>query len=206
MRAVAASGGSPFAIQEPQGLADAAGLVLTGGGDVAPSRYGRERHPALGAVDDRRDELELALVREGLRRDMPLLAICRGLQVLVVACGGILWQDLPSELSHGLDHGRGASRHTGSQRARHRVILLPGSLAARAAGATEFEVNSSHHQAAQMVRGGLVIAGWAPDGIVEAVEMPGARFVLGVQWHPEDMLDQVEQAAIFAAFVAAARG
>jgi len=210
LKAVEDAGGSPFAIQAPQeldGLDGAAGLLLTGGGDVAPRRYGRPVHPALGPVDEERDELELALVAEAMERDLPILAICRGMQVMVVACGGSLWQDLPSELPHSVGHGRGAGRSAGtSKRASHSVTLSPGTLAANACGVMEFEVNSSHHQAAQLIGGGLVISGWAPDGIAEAVELPGARFVLGVQWHPEDMLGRAEQARVFSVFIAAARG
>jgi putative glutamine amidotransferase len=205
--AIEGAGAQWFAIRGTQELADAAGLLLTGGGDVAPRRYGREPHPRLGAVDEERDELELALASEGVRRDLPVLAICRGLQLLIVSRGGTLWQDLPSELPGGVEHGRGAGPVASSERARHRVVLLPGSVAAAAAGAVEIEVNSSHHQAAQVVEGGLIISGWAPDGIVEAVEMPGARFVLGVQWHPEEMLDEAEHARrLFSAYVETARG
>ena len=228
MRAVASAGGAPFALQGEQELAHAAGLVLSGGGDVAPWRYGGPPHPSLGGIVEARDELELAVASEAARRRMPILAICRGLQVLVVACGGTLWQDLPSQLPHGLDHGRGARRSraqpgaTGapvapaSEPARHLVLLQSGSLAAAAACAAELEVNSSHHQAAQTVGSRLAagarlaVSGWAPDGVIEAVEMPGAPFVLGVQWHPEEMLDRAEHAQVavgarlFSALVAAA--
>jgi len=204
--AIESAGAQWFAVCGTQELADAAGLLLTGGGDVAPRRYGREPHPRLGAVDDERDEFELALASEAVRRDLPVLAICRGLQVLVVACGGTLWQDLPSELPGSVGHGRGAGPALARERGRHRVSLLAGSVAAVAAGAVEFEVNSSHHQAAQVIGGGVVISGWAPDGVVEAVEIPGARFVLGVQWHPEDLLDEAEHARrLFRAYVEAAR-
>lgn len=206
LNALARAGASGLPIQSPEELARASGLLLTGGGDVSPARYGHQAHPRLGAVDNERDELELALVGEALKRNLPILAICRGMQVLVVACGGTLWQDLPSELPQADDHGRGAGQRTQSERASHRVMLSAGSLAARAAGATEFEVNSSHHQAAQTAGREVVISGWAPDGVIEAVELPRARFVLGVQWHPEEMLNRPEQAAIFSAFVSAIRG
>jgi putative glutamine amidotransferase len=200
------AGGEPFAIQRVEELADADGLVLTGGGDVDPARYGQRPHPCLGSVDKARDELELELAREALRLDVPILAICRGLQVLVVASGGTLWQDLPSQLPGNVGHGRGAGKTGSPGRAMHCVRLRAGSLAGDAAGALEFEVNSSHHQAAQVVCAPLLISGWAPDGIVEAVEIPGAHFVLGVQWHPEDLLDRVEHARLFAGFVSAANG
>ncbi len=201
LRAIQEAGGRHFAVQSIEGLAQAAGLLLTGGGDVAPHRYGHQPHPGLGAVDEERDEIELGLVAEALARDLPVLAICRGGQVLVVACGGTLWQDLPSQLPHALHHGRGAGRGPERERAFHRVSLCDGSLAAKAAGAPEFEVNSSHHQAAQVVAPPLAISGWAPDGVIEAVEAPDARFVLGVQWHPEDIFERAEQARIFSAFL-----
>jgi putative glutamine amidotransferase len=156
-------------------------------------------------VDEERDEIELALVADAIARDLPVLAICRGAQVLVVACGGTLWQDLPSQLPNALPHGRGAGRGSGSERAFHGVNLHPGSLAAKAAGALDFEVNSSHHQAAKVIASPLAISGSAPDGVIEAVEAPDARFVLGVQWHPEDIIKREEQARIFSAFVDACR-
>jgi putative glutamine amidotransferase len=204
LHAVSSAKGEPFALQAVAELADARGLLLIGGGDVDPDRYGRERLPQLGPVDDARDELEIAAVIEALRADVPVLAICRGLQVLVVALGGTLWQDLPTELPGDVSHGRGAGRF-GEPRATHSVRLLRDSLAARAAGALEFEVNSSHHQAAQVVGDALVISGWAPDGVIEAVEVAGAEFALGVQWHPEDLIDRSEHMNLFGAFVGAAR-
>jgi len=203
-RAVAEAGGAPLALQSPDEVAQAAGVLLTGGGDVAPSRYGRPPHPGLGAVEEERDSLEIEVVSEALARGVPLLGVCRGTQVLVVACGGVLWQDVPSELPYTLGHGRGAGREGRSQRTMHRVLLRDGSLAAKAAGATELDVNSSHHQAAQMVGPRLIISGWAPDGIIEAVELAGAGFVLGVQWHPEDLLDCRQHARVFSALVEAA--
>ncbi|HUT75522.1 MAG TPA: gamma-glutamyl-gamma-aminobutyrate hydrolase family protein [Armatimonadota bacterium] len=203
--ALESAGAAHLAIQRREELGVAAGLLLTGGGDIAPWRYGRAAQPRLGPVDEERDELELELVADAQAGDLPVLAICRGMQVLVVAHGGRLWQDLPSELPHSLDHGRGAGRGAGAERASHQVLLGAGTVAAAAVGAVRAEVNSSHHQAAQTVGDRLVISGWGPDGVIEAVEMPGARFVLAVQWHPEDILECAGQAGIFAAFVAAAR-
>ncbi|UCH36594.1 MAG: gamma-glutamyl-gamma-aminobutyrate hydrolase family protein [Armatimonadota bacterium] len=201
MRAVESAGGAPFCLERPSDVAQAEGLLLSGGGDVAPRRYGHTPHPNLGRVDEERDELELEALSLALARDIPVLAVCRGMQVLVVALGGTLWQDLPSELPQSIGHGRGAGKGGGTERATHGVMLRADSLGARTVRTTEFEVNSSHHQAAQTVGGGLIISGWAPDGIIEAVELPGARFVLGVQWHPEDLLDRWEHAALFASLI-----
>jgi len=206
MDAIRRAGGAPFAIQSLEQLADADGLVLTGGGDVDPACYRQQPHPCLGSVDKARDDLELELAREALRLDLPTLAICRGLQVLVVVTGGSLWQDIPTQLAGNVGHGRGAGKAGSRERATHTVTLRAGSIAAAAAGAVEFEVNSSHHQAAQVVHRPLAISGWAADGIVEAVEIPGLRFVVGVQWHPEDLPERPEHARLFAALVRVASG
>jgi len=204
MDAIRRASGAPFAIQRLEELADADGLVLTGGGDVDPACYRQEPRPCLGSVDKARDELELELAREALRLDLPILAICRGLQVLVVVTGGSLWQDIPTQLPGNAGHGRGAGRAGAQERAVHKVALRAGSVAAAAAGTLELDVNSSHHQAAQVVYRPLVISGWASDGIVEAVEIPGFRFVVGVQWHPEDLPERPEHARLLSALVGAA--
>jgi len=197
LRAVQTAGGEPFAIEHRCQLDEARGLLLSGGGDVEGRRYGRSPHQAEKNIDKPRDELELELVGEALRRDLPILGICRGIQVLVVACGGALWQDLPSQLR--VQHELAGDAH-------HVILLDHGSVAATAVHAIESAANSRHHQAAQIVARPLVITGWAPDGIIEAVEIPAARFVLGVQWHPENLPDQRQHAAILETFVSAASG
>jgi putative glutamine amidotransferase len=196
LRAVEMAGGQPFAIERAAQLEEAAGLLLSGGGDVQAWRYHRAPHPAERNIDKPRDELELELVGEALRRDLAILAICRGMQVLAVACGGALWQDLPSQL---------AVEHELDEVTRHQVLLEHGSVAATAMGATSLTVNSRHHQAVQIAPRPLVITGWASDGIIEAIEIPAARFVLGVQWHPEGRLDCVEHLVLFRALVGAGR-
>jgi putative glutamine amidotransferase len=158
------------------------GVVLSGGADVDPSLYGEAPHPRLRRVDRLRDDFELALVREILRRDLPLLAICRGHQVLNVATGGTLVQDLPSVVA-------GGERHDGAEprtRRVHPVDVRPGTRLSRAVGEGTVLVNSIHHQAVARLGEGLVASARCPDdGVVEGIEMPGRRFVVGVQWHPE---------------------
>jgi putative glutamine amidotransferase len=179
------------------------GLLLSGGIDVDPALYGRPRHAKLGRVDRARDEFELALVRHALRRDLPLLAICRGHQVLNVATGGTLVQDIPSELSGAVTH-EAAGRRT---RRSHAVEVVPGSRLGEILGPGPLAVNSFHHQAIDGLGEGLVVSGRCPaDGVIEAVEMPGRSFVLGVQWHPESFWSQpVSFQALFDGHAAACR-
>ena len=179
------------------------GIVLSGGGDVDPGRYGMAPHPRLGTVSPRRDAFELALTREALRRDLPLLAICRGQQLLNVAQGGTLLQDIPSEL-------KGASEHDGNgprSRCSHEVQLLPQTRLRSILGRDTLAVNSFHHQAADRLGDGLEVAARCPvDGVVEGIEMPSRRFVIGVQWHPESFWHRPHCCqALFEAHVEACR-
>ena len=180
------------------------GLVLTGGGDIEPARFGEARHPAVDDVSPARDDLEIGLTRRAVDDDVPLFAICRGIQVLNVALGGTLVQDVPSEWPNALAHTQKAPRHE----ATHPVkVMGEGTRLGRVLGALEVEVNSMHHQAIKRLGEGLREVAWAPDGVIEGVEMPGEeRFVLGVQWHPEELVGH-DQAArnLFAALVDAAR-
>jgi putative glutamine amidotransferase len=170
-------------------------LVLTGGCDVEPAAYGARAQPGTGAVDPVRDGFELALAREAFRRDLPLLATCRGMQVMNVALGGTLVQHLAGPA--GELHRRAAGRF-----GRHPVRLAAGSLAARVAGEERHLVDSHHHQAVDRVAPGLRVTGRADDGLVEAVEDPSRGFALGVQWHPEED----EASGVIAALVAHVRG
>jgi len=180
------------------------GLLLTGGGDIEPARFGETPHPAVDDVSPARDELELGLTRRAVADDVPLFAICRGIQVLNVALGGTLVQDLPSERPGAVAHSQKAARHE----ATHAVkVMGEGTRLARVLGALEVNVNSMHHQAIERLGEGLREVAWAPDGVIEGLEMPGdERFVLGVQWHPEELVGH-DQAArnLFAAIVEAAR-
>jgi putative glutamine amidotransferase len=156
------------------------GLVLTGGEDVEPGRYGATPHPKLGETDRARDAVELALIAGAERRRLPVLAICRGIQIVNVALGGTLYQDLGSERPGPIDHA--------DTRSRHGLRVEPGTRLHRTLGATDASVNTRHHQAIRDVAPGLRAAAWAEDGVVEGVERqdPGAPWTLAVQWHPED--------------------
>ncbi len=177
------------------------GLVLSGGGDVDPALYGQPPHPRLGRVIRERDEFELQLCREALARDLPLLAICRGHQVLNVATGGTLIQDIPSLVARGGDHDPRCERW---ERA-HAVSVEPGSRLHAILGTEQLDVNSFHHQAVETLGAGLQVSARAPeDGIIEGVELPGRRFVVGVQWHPESFWDRdPRQLALFRALAEA---
>jgi putative glutamine amidotransferase len=157
------------------------GLILAGGSDVDPACYGAEREPETGPTWPERDAFELALTRAALERGTPVLGICRGMQLLNVALGGTLHQHLPAEVGHS-DH-----LHTPGFYGDHQVRLEPGSLAARAAGAERLAVKSHHHQGLDRIGEGLAVTGWAvDDDAVEAVELPGGDYALGVLWHPEE--------------------
>jgi len=157
------------------------GLVLTGGEDVAPELYGQEPHPELGSVNPLRDEIELAALEVALRRGIPVLAICRGMQMLNVALGGTLYQDIPSQLGGDILHEQEAPV---SQRSHHAGVK-PGSGLEAIFGTRELFINSFHHQAVRDVAPSLEATVWAEDGIVEGVEGKEHGWMYGVQWHPE---------------------
>jgi putative glutamine amidotransferase len=158
------------------------GLLLSGGADVDPGMYGRERHAKTVNTRPDRDRAEIALARRALERDLPLLGICRGMQVLNVALGGTLVQHLPDDVGH-TDHRRSLGSFDNAD---HDVRLAPGSLAARVAGETCHATKSHHHQGVDELGEGVVASGWSVlDELVEAIELPDRRWALGVQWHPE---------------------
>jgi putative glutamine amidotransferase len=160
------------------------GLVLTGGEDVAPERYGATPHARLGDVDRVRDAAELALIAEARQRRVPILAICRGIQILNVALGGTLYQDLDTERPGPVPHSAESSHHA--------VRVEPGSLLERALGTREATVNSRHHQAIRDLAPGLRAVAWADDGLIEAAEPAdsSAPWMVAVQWHPEDLTER----------------
>ena len=177
------------------------GLLLTGGVDVDPAFYGEEKLPCCGACSEGRDRMEFPLCRMALERDLPVLAICRGIQVLSCACGGTLWQDLSVQSGSPLQH----ERSDAPAEPVHDVTVTPGTLLHAVAGSEVLPVNSRHHQGIRRLGEGLVPSATAPDGLVEAVEFPGKRFVLGVQWHPESLSGKMPvHQALFDAFVRAA--
>jgi putative glutamine amidotransferase len=173
----------PWLVEEPDELlARIDGLILSGGNDVDPASYGAEPHPETKGSTPERDEFELALTRRAVELDMPVLGICRGMQVLNVALGGTLVQHLPEKFGHE-DHRRVPGSFDGAD---HDVRLMPDSLAALVAGELVHATKSHHHQGVDVIGPGLSVTGLATlDDLPEAIEVPGHRFVLGVQWHPE---------------------
>ncbi len=178
------------------------GLLLSGGSDIDPALYGETPHPKLGTVVRERDDFELALTREALVLDRPILAICRGHQVLNVACGGTLVQDIPSEVTGGSDHDARCERW---ERA-HDVRIVQGTRLGAILGRETVAVNSFHHQAVEQLGRDLIASAYSSgDQVVEAIEMPKRRFVVGVQWHPESFWNRPDGfGELFEALVTAA--
>jgi putative glutamine amidotransferase len=210
VRAVEAAGGLPVVLVpgRPEDVAELVGriqgLVLTGGADVDPTLYGESAHETVTDVTLERDRFELALAREALRRDLPTLAICRGQQVLNVALGGTLIQDIPSSVSGAADHDPERERWELA----HEVRILRGSKLRQVLGEDKVAVNSFHHQAVKDLGEGLVASAWSvSDGVIEGIEAPSRRFVVGVQWHPESFWNRTPGfQGLFEAVVAEAVG
>jgi putative glutamine amidotransferase len=188
----------PVLTNGPVSLDGFAGLLLMGGTDVNPNRYNELAHPETDRPDDERDEIELQAIDDAIEKDLPIFAICRGLQILNVYHGGTLVQHLSSAERHANKGGNPASPV-------HEVTIEPGSLLADIAGASCWRVNSRHHQAAAEIGTGLRISAHdIDDGTVEALERPDKRFVLAVQWHPEDQVFMnPEQLKLFRRFAVA---
>jgi putative glutamine amidotransferase len=193
VRAIEKAGGLPLVLApgRPDDAADLLdrvdALVLSGGADLDPSLYGEEAHPTVTRLVPERDAFEIGLVREAIARDMPTLAICRGHQLLNVATGGTLVQDIPSQLEAATDHDPDVQRWECC----HEVDVLPGTRLRAILGRDRVSVNSFHHQAVKTMGRGLVLAArGSEDGIVEGMEMPDRRYVIGVQWHPESFWDR----------------
>jgi putative glutamine amidotransferase len=212
VRSVALAGGAPVII--PLELSEAAwcsiygrldGLLFPGGVDVDPATYGQEPHSRLGQVDPALDQAELILAQWALEERLPVLAVCRGIQLINVAAGGTLYQDLPAQLPGALPHACGAPTYPRDFRA-HTVHIEPGSRLAKVMGTTECKTNSRHHQAVQDVAPGFVVTARAPDGVIEGIEHQEAPFVVGVQWHPESLAERDPQMlALFEALVEASQ-
>jgi putative glutamine amidotransferase len=209
VRAVARAGAYPVLI--PLSLEDKAlsgllsrldGILFSGGGDVHPRRYGEEFDPLVNTVDEDRDRVEIDLIQDSIVTGKPFLGICRGLQVINVALGGSLYADIrasrPEALKHDCfpEHSRDYLAHT--------VQVDGSSSLARVLGQPNTEVNSMHHQGIHRLASGLVATAFAPDGIVEAIELPEHPFGLAVQWHPEWLQEHASMRRLFQAFVQAA--
>ena len=179
------------------------GLLLSGGPDVDPVHFGEEPLPAMGRIDPGRDRVELGLARLALETGMPILGICRGAQVLNIAAGGDIFQDLPSQAEGILKH---VQQPTPMPYPTHGIRIEPGSLLASVTGRESLRVNTWHHQAVRRVAPGFAVSATAEDGVIEAIEKPGAAFVLGLQFHPESMAKggSPEATLLFEAFVKSA--
>ncbi len=208
IQAVITGGGIPLVI--PTGVENDAkqitklldGLLISGGGDMNPHLFNEEPLPQLGNVTPERDTAELELVRQMLSLDKPILGVCRGHQVLNVAFGGTLYQDIHSQSASALlQHDQKAKRDHQS----HSVHLEKGTLLESIAASEKIMVNSFHHQALKDIPSPLIVSGKASDGIVEAIESPDHHFVIGVQWHPEALVENADQVSkrLFEAYMKA---
>lgn len=209
VQAVTAAGGAPFII--PLGLSEAVlaeivpaldGILFSGGGDVHPQVYGSVDHPLVDEVDGDRDRVELCVFSLAAQRQLPFLGICRGFQLVNVALGGTLYEDILDQHPGALDH----RYQKGNPRdyLAHPVAVSPHSCLAEIIGKTEVEVNSMHHQGVRRLAAGLQASAVAPDGIIEAFELPGHPFGMAVQWHPECLPEHPPMQRLFQAFVKAA--
>jgi len=208
--AITKAGGIPLLI--PLGLSEddlgavidrVDGILLPGGSDLAPEKYNGRVHATVHGVDPERDRTELFVARAAVARGKPFLAICRGIQALNVALGGTLWQDIPSQIPNAIDHD------TGDEKPRthlaHIVEARPDSLLAKLMGKNQSWVNSYHHQAIHKLAPELTVTANAPDGVIEAVEIGGQPFAVGVQWHPENLVhDDPGMLGLFTGLVLAA--
>lgn len=209
VRSVQNAGGIPLLI--PLGLNEADlqvilervdGVLFTGGGDIDPAHFGGQDHPSVHQVDPDRDEVEILLVKEVVRLEKPFLGICRGIQVANVAMGGDLYTDIGSHLPSSLEHEYVPGQPWSVLS--HSIQVEAGSRLAEILGGTQFEVNSLHHQAVSRIAGDFQASAYAPDGVLEAFELPGHPFGVAVQWHPEWLQDHPPMRALFRAFVQSA--
>lgn len=211
VKAVEAGGGVPLLI--PLGLSEADlqtildrvdGLVIPGGGDIEPAFYKGSKHPALRGIDKDRDRVEIFVAQEATKMGKPLLAICRGHQVLNVALGGTMWEDIATQRENSIQH----DFYLTGRRSEiaHEVELVPESRLAAIIGRESTGVNSLHHQAVRDIAPDLVVSAVAPDGVVEGLEVPGHPFAVAVQWHPESLIDDhPPMLALFEALIAASQ-
>ncbi|HNS38607.1 MAG TPA: gamma-glutamyl-gamma-aminobutyrate hydrolase family protein [Anaerolineaceae bacterium] len=208
LRAVQAAGGTPVLLPSiaPKETWDVLwerldGILFTGGDDVDPARFNGLPHPRVGGIDEPRDDFEIAFLQRAVKEDKPFLCICRGIQVMNVALGGTLYTDIA-------DQREGAEKHDWypdwpRDRRSHTVKVMANSRLAELMQSDEVGVNSLHHQGIWDLAAGLQLTGTAPDGLIEAVEVPGHRFAIGVQWHPEWLQDDAAMRRLFEALMAA---
>lgn len=210
IEAILAAGGIPVLI--PHGLSEADlqvvlaqvnGVLLPGGGDIEPTVYAGDMHTAVYGIDQERDRIELYVARAAVQQGKPLLAICRGVQVLNVALGGTLWVDIKSQKADSLLHDNFLTQPRNYLA--HDVTIVPGSYLALSLGKETTAVNSLHHQGIKRLAAGLTPTAVAADGLIEGVEISGHPFAVGVQWHPENLIhDDPAMLALFKQFVQAA--
>jgi putative glutamine amidotransferase len=206
LESIRRAGGEPSVLQltTTASLQGLDGVMLTGGGDIAPSYYHETPHPKANPPDAARDAFELELAKLSLDNDLPMFGVCRGLQVLNVAAGGTLIQDIPSEVNQALGHEVNSPLNAIA----HEVWITRGSALSKAmqeqlVDGDVLQVNSRHHQAIKLPGAGFEVSATAPDGVIEAIERSGARFCLAVQWHPENFWRTGEFRALFEEFVKA---
>jgi putative glutamine amidotransferase len=204
--AVADAGGLPVPLPHQPAIANAYldmidGLVITGGAfDVDPALFGDKTRHETVVTKDRRTEFELAVTRGAINRDMPVLGICGGQQLLNVVLGGTLIQHIPDEIENALAHEQPNPRDEPG----HDIAVTTNTLLHQITGTGTMSVNSAHHQAVKTIASPVIINATAPDGVIEGIELPGKRFCLGVQWHPEFLIDPGDK-RIFDAFIDASR-
>jgi putative glutamine amidotransferase len=210
LESVRRAGGEPVELEQGRDtpvdvIARSQGLMLTGGGDVDPALYGETPHETYQASEDGRDAYEIALVKAAIDANVPIFAICRGMQLLNVACGGTLVQDIPSMVNGAVHHSVPEPRFALA----HEVWVASGSrlaeIMAEKLEGDACQVNSRHHQAVKVVASGWEVSGTAPDGVIEAIEQPSHTFRLAVQWHPENFWRTGEFRPLFESFIEAAR-
>lgn len=207
-RAVDKYGGAPVLVpieQDQQCLETIVdridGLIMSGGPDINPTRYNENPRYDLGEIDDALDHMELLILKAAIDRDIPVLAICRGIQLLNVLFGGTLYQDIKNQVNNSINHVQRADKSVNT----HYIRLKENSLLSRIISENKIWVNGRHHQAIKDPAAGLIPCAWAPDGIIEAAEYPLKSFVLGVQWHPEGTWENDPYTArLFKAFIDAA--
>ncbi|NOZ22970.1 MAG: gamma-glutamyl-gamma-aminobutyrate hydrolase family protein [Planctomycetes bacterium] len=201
--AVQAAGGVPIIVPQVHEREDALAIldkldamIFTGGADIRPERYGEEQHPKTKLVAERRETSDFMFAKAAIERDMPVMAICYGCQVLDVAFGGTLYQDVPDQLKTDIKHSA-----EGGTYPRHMVCIEPGTKLAGILQVEEILANSSHHQAVKAVTEPVIISARAEDGVIEAIESTAHRHILGIQWHPEKLIDEEKHLALFRALV-----